>query len=134
LLLDYFTASETKMYSSINELLWDHRPAAMYVDRCVTPLWYVVGFVGNVLSAIIWMSREMRTNNSSVVYLAALSLSDFLFLVLHVMQELHYAWDVFVLDCRIICEGYQVVYMTTQYLSPTLILAFTIERLVVYIL
>ena len=56
------------------------------VDRVVTPLWYVIGVTGNTLSAIVWLQRRMHANNSSAVYLVALSVSDLLFLLLHFVQ------------------------------------------------
>jgi len=58
----------------------------MQVDRVVTPLWYVIGVTGNTLSAIVWLQRRMHANNSSAVYLVALSVSDLLFLLLHFVQ------------------------------------------------
>jgi len=60
-------------------LLWQ-------VDRVVTPILYVVGVTGNTLSAIVWLQRRMHANNSSAVYLVALSVSDLLFLLLHFVQ------------------------------------------------
>ena len=58
----------------------------MQVDRAVTPAWYVIGVTGNTLSAIVWLQRRMRANNSSAVYLVALCVSDLLFLLLHFVQ------------------------------------------------
>ncbi len=103
-------------------------PLALSVDRYITPIWYIIGIFGNVLSAKIWMEKRMRTNNSSAVYLATLALSDMSFLVLHTLQELKYAWDVETLAYPGICEGYFLLVMVMQYLSPILVLGFTIER------
>jgi len=55
-------------------------------------VWYAVGIVGNVLSAIIWLQRRMLRNNSSAVYLATLSINDTLFLLLHILLDLDQAW------------------------------------------
>jgi len=55
----------------------------------VTPILYVVGVTGNTLSAIVWLQRRMHANNSSAVYLVALSVSDLLFLLLHFVQVTH---------------------------------------------
>ena len=103
-------------------------PVALHVDRCITPIWYLVGITGNVLAAKIWTEKRMRTNNSSAIYLATLSVTDMLFLLLHVFMELKYAWDVDTLNYPGICEGYNVVYMMAQYSSPLLVLGFTVER------
>jgi len=62
---------------------------AVQVDRAVTPIWYIIGVTGNALSAIVWMQRRMKANNSSAVYLVALSVSDLLFLLLHFVQVAH---------------------------------------------
>lgn len=103
-------------------------PIALRVDRCITPIWYVIGITGNCLSAKIWMERRMRKNNSSAIYLATLSLTDLVFLMLHILQELKYAWDLQTLGFPGICEGYFMFYIVAQYLSPLLVLGFTVER------
>ena len=103
-------------------------PIALNVDRLVTPVWYFIGICGNIISARLWTTRKMRRNNSSAVYLSALAISDTSFLLLHVMQELQYAWDVKTLDYPVLCETYFVLYLSAQYLSPLLVLGFTTER------
>lgn len=110
------------------EFLEVHGQMALCIDRVVTPIWYVIGFTGNLFSAVIWFQRRMRTNNSSAVYLAALSISDLVFLLLHPLQELQYAWSLPVLKFPVLCEIYFVLYLFSQYLSPTLVLGFTAER------
>jgi len=55
----------------------------------VTPLWYAIGVAGNSLSALVWLQHRMHANNSSAVYLVALSVSDLLFLLLHFVQVRH---------------------------------------------
>lgn len=101
---------------------------ALSVDRYVTPIWYVIGATGNALSARVWLQRRMRTNNPSAVYLAALSVSDLVFLALHVCMELQYAWFVPTLRFPVVCEAYFLFYAATQYLSPALVLGFTVDR------
>jgi len=114
---------------------WDARlEAQLYparlVDRAVTPVWYAIGIVGNVLSAIIWLQRRMLRNNSSAVYLATLSINDTLFLLIHILLDLSQAWDVQTLDNPVVCETFAFVFMVTQYLAPTLVLGFTVERFI----
>jgi len=103
---------------------------AQLVDRAVTPVWYVVGIVGNVLSALVWLQRRMRRNNSSAVYLAALSINDTLFLLLHILLDLYTAWGVNTIDYPVICETFALIYLVTQYLAPILVLGFTVERFI----
>jgi len=104
--------------------------SARLVDRAVTPIWYAIGIVGNVLSALVWLQRHMRRNNSSAVYLATLSVNDTLFLLLHILLHLDNAWDIQTLDNPVICETYSLVFLVTQYLAPTLVLGFTVERFI----
>ena len=103
-------------------------PFTTNVDRVVTIIWYVIGFTGNILSAKIWLDRRMRVNNSSAIYLAALSISDLIFLLLHTLQESEYAWGRTTLNHPVLCEAYFMFCLAVQYLSPILVLAFTCER------
>ena len=105
-----------------------HCPLAITVDRYVTPVWYIIGLIGNTLAAKIWLQKGMRVNNSSAIYLATLSITDLFFLAFHAVQELKYAWEVNTLDYPVICEGYFMLYLVAQYLSPLLVLSFTVER------
>ena len=109
-------------------LLAVHAPLALVADRSVTPVWYAVGAVGNVLAARVWSERRVRRVNSSAIYLATLSLTDLLFLALHALQELQFAWGVPALAWRGGCEAYFVLVLAAQYLSPLLVLGFTVER------
>ena len=108
----------------------DQLHTSTLIDQVVTPIWYAVGIVGNMASTRIWLSRRIRRNNSSAIYLAALSINDTLFLVLHVWQELKYAWSMRTVDYPVICETYALVFIVTQYLAPTLVLGFTVERFI----
>jgi len=103
---------------------------ARLVDRAVSPVWYAIGIVGNVISALVWLQRRMRRNNSSAVYLATLSINDTLFLLLHIPLDLSEAWGVRTFDYPIVCEAYSLIYLVTQYLAPTLVLGFTVERFI----
>lgn len=117
--------------NTINKMwLKEQLQPGLLIDRTISPIWYAVGVVGNILSAHIWLRRRMRRNNSSAIYLATLSINDTLFLLLHVLQELKYAWSKRTVDYPVVCELFAFVYLTTQYLAPTLVLGFTIERFI----
>lgn len=103
-------------------------PALFMVDRIVSPIWYVIGFVGNPISAHIWLSRRMRKNNSSAVYLGTLAIVHMILLFLHCIMELNYIWDIPTYNKPVWCELFNVLLMCPQYLSPLLVLAFTVER------
>ncbi|VDI81483.1 Hypothetical predicted protein, partial [Mytilus galloprovincialis] len=96
------------------------------VGRYVTLLTYSIGFPGNIFALCIWLQKRM--SNSSGYYLAALALSDLLFLTLQVFHELNDTWEISTLDVKFLCEFYPIIFMTSQYLSPLLVLAFTVER------
>ncbi|XP_067933286.1 probable G-protein coupled receptor 139 [Watersipora subatra] len=66
--------------------------------------------------------------HSSGCYLAALAISDLIFLPLNILYEVNFSYDKVVLDRPVVCEIYAVLYMSVQHLSPILVLAFTIER------
>ncbi|XP_045156566.1 FMRFamide receptor-like [Mercenaria mercenaria] len=97
-----------------------------FIDKTLTPIIYAVGFPGNILSFLIWIRPRMR--HSSGVYLAALALVDFIFLVLHLLYELEKIWGVSTINMPVICESFTVIFLTFQYLAPLLVLAFTVER------
>lgn len=102
--------------------------ATATVDKIISPILYVLGFPGNLLAIIVWLRPRMR--HSSGTYLAALGFVDLLFMVIHVMFELYKVWGIHLFDVPVICELLPVVYMATQYLSPLLVLAFTVERFI----
>ena len=122
--------STTEMQRGIERILQEHCYPAVMIDKVVTPIWYIVGILGNVISAKIWLEKRMRRNNSSAVYLATLSINDTLFLLLHVLQEMKYAYQARTVDWPVICETYALVYLVVQYLAPALVLGFTVERFI----
>lgn len=87
---------------------------------------YALGYPGNLLAFLVWIRKPML--QSSGVYLATLALSDLLFLLLDLPYSLQTEWNVFVLNVPVVCEGFTVVYLAAQYMSPLLTLAFTTER------
>ncbi|XP_013404267.1 growth hormone secretagogue receptor type 1 [Lingula anatina] len=110
------------------EILDVYAPVALAVDRYVTPIWYVVGIIGNAIACAIWCSSSMRKSNTAAYYLAALAASDLLFLIFHIVMELKIAWNIATINYPVLCEVFMIVYYTPQYLSPMLVLAFTAER------
>lgn len=124
------TLNETRLKDlGLNSNLdFDERfsPEKVLVDQYVTPVIYAIGFPGNMLSFIVWIQKRMR--HSSGCYLAALALDDLIFLCLHVMFELQTVWRVHALDAPGVCEIYPIFYIACQYLSPLLVLGFTVER------
>ena len=98
----------------------------MAVDKYITPFIYAIGFPGNFLSFVVWIQPRMR--HSSGVYLSALALVDFIFLVLHVLYELEDKWEVDTMHYPVMCECFTTIFLAFQYLAPLLVLGFTVER------
>lgn len=103
-------------------------PSVVYIDRFITPIWYVIGIFTNPISAFIWLNRRIRKNNSSAIYLGALSINDCTFLVLHLICELQIAWGIKTFSYQGWCGFYNFVYMIPQISTPLLVLGFTVER------
>ncbi|KAK6179602.1 hypothetical protein SNE40_011921 [Patella caerulea] len=110
------------------EVMEYHVPFALRINKCLTPIWYLVGGIGNIVSARIWLHPRMKACNISANYLAALAIADFIYLFLHVFYELENPWLVGTLDLPIWCEVWNMLYMSVQYLCVLLVLAFTTER------
>ena len=96
-----------------------------------TVLWYVwyailaLGIPGNILSAIVWLRRRVVSKNSSAVYLAALAISDLVYLPLDLYYE----------HCSLgnsfwFCIAIRWLLYSTALLEPLLVLGFSVERLI----
>lgn len=81
-----------------------YAPIAMAINKYVTPVWYAVGLVGNVISALIWSNQRLRTCNTAAFYLTSLALADFSFLLLHLFYELENPWLIHTLNVEVWCE------------------------------
>jgi len=123
--IDVNTNLSSNIFSLVDLYLL-HRPSIVLIDRYVTPVWYAVGFPGNILAFLVWTQPRMR--HSSGCYLAALAATDFLFLILHMIFELQSAWNVVVLNVPVLCEVFPLFFLAAQYMSPLFVLGFTAER------
>jgi len=91
---------------------------------------FALGFPGNILSAIVWLRRHIATENPSATYLAALAITDLVFLIVH---------GVCLLGCNR-CDvtsddGWPCVFLavstwSTTFLEPLLVLSFSVVRLI----
>lgn len=121
--------SNNETPGSFLEVYATHAPVAVLVDRMISPVFYLIGIPCNPLCAFIWLGRHTRRNNSSAVYLGALSISHTIFLPLHFfVYELAYAWGIKTFDGYVSCEVFFTLYYCPQYLAPLLVLGFTVER------
>lgn len=102
-------------------------PLVIVFSRYCLLVWFVVGLVGNIIATKVWLLRRMIKFGSSI-YLAVISLSDVIFLVLNIASELHHNWRVPVLRHSVLCEMSVALRMMPQYVKPLLILGITVER------
>ena len=105
-------------------------PELLIVDRIITPVWYVIGIIGNPLSIKIWLSEKVRRTNTSAIYLGYIAIVHTAFICLHIWMELLQAWGIQTINRPIMCQIFMTLYMVPQYLAPILILGFTCERFI----
>ncbi|KAK7451813.1 hypothetical protein BaRGS_00039805 [Batillaria attramentaria] len=122
------TTSIFQRYPGFTALFEEFSPTGTLAERVIPPVWYFVGFVGNPVSAVIWFGRRMRRNNSSAIYLGSLAVSDFVFLLLHLLYHLHTTWGYDIYNVDKGCEPFMFFFYIPQYLSVILVAAFTVER------
>ena len=122
------TAAPAKTLRSTVEAFQIAAPSAVLIDRIITPIWYTIGVIGHPITMKIWLSKRMRENNSSAIYLGSIAIVQFIFIILHFLLELHLAWDIPTYNKPTVCEIFNFLYITPQYLSPLLIFGFTVER------
>ena len=113
-------------YVSFQDFYFDFAPVIYYAERIIPPIWFIVGFPGNILAFIVWIQPRMRP--SSGCYLAILALGDFFFLVLQLVFMLHNTYSIHVLYYPVVCQGFPIIFYAMQYLNPLLVLGFTVER------
>jgi len=94
----------------------------------VTVLIGLVGIVGNVLSAIVWLRRQVAAKNSSAIYLAAIAINDLLYLLSS--ASLLFLTSI----CEAITDGWICIigfftHFSSYTLEPLLVLGFSVERL-----
>lgn len=53
------TVNQFQLYSPM-ELILIAAPQVIWIDRLVTPIWFVIGYLGNPVSAAIWLSRQVQ--------------------------------------------------------------------------
>lgn len=101
----------------------------------LTPIIFIVGIVGNVLSLMVFVTKNMRKLSASV-YLAALSTADLLALIFFVLiewvkrglrEEFRSNIAEF-LDVNGICQLTMFLSYASRFLSTWLVASFTLER------
>ncbi|OWF54077.1 pyrokinin-1 receptor-like [Mizuhopecten yessoensis] len=118
----------TQTFMAMHVIYKEHLPVIYEIPKIVKAIMYVFGFPGNILACIMWLQRPLL--HSSGCYLASLAISDLLFLVLSMMFDLEYIWEIKTIGVPVVCQAFPVIYMAVQYMSPLLTMAFTVERFI----
>ena len=95
----------------------------------VYPVIYIVGIPGNLISFALWIHPRLR--NSSACYFAAIAIFDTLVLLLHLIVTIQLVGDVEILHSDILCEGYNVLYLSSEIMAVLLILGLTVDRYII---
>lgn len=111
-----------------NSLYQKYLPGISASSKYMRIVMYVFGYPGNLVAFLVWIKKPML--QSSGIYLATLALSDLLFLSLDLPYSLQIEWNVYPLNFPVVCEGFTIIYMAAQNMSPLLTLAFTTERFI----
>ncbi|XP_052791872.1 neuropeptides capa receptor-like [Mya arenaria] len=103
----------------------------------VTPFIILVGVVGNSLSLVVFLSKNLRSMSASR-YLAALSTADLCTLVFYVFCEwlrrgvsvIFPKFEISFFEIRGVCQTWNYIHYTFRLISSWLIVAFTCERFI----
>ncbi|CAH8575806.1 unnamed protein product [Schistosoma rodhaini] len=111
------------------ELQRKFMPIFLYIVRIFMLIWLLSGIFGNIISFLIWISKQQRRKNSSAIYLATLSITDLILILLLINYDLERYWCVRgVTIIPGICQIFQCLFIFTQYYSIVLVFGFTLER------
>ncbi|XP_014218835.1 uncharacterized protein LOC106647093 [Copidosoma floridanum] len=100
-----------------------------FLNLCYPPPMILLGFLGNLLSGLVFMSKQMRVRSSSY-YLAALAFADIGFLSWFLINWLNFYLSLRVFDWPGFCEVAIYIRSVCVSLSAWLKVAFTVERFV----
>ncbi|VDN96315.1 unnamed protein product [Rodentolepis nana] len=113
----------------IGVLIKKHLPEVYALKLYASPIWFVVGFIGNLIAFFIWVSPRQRGKNSSAIYLATLAMTDLLLIVCLFTEYLRlYLFISSFLTLNGICQLFQGIFLFLQYYSIVLTFGFTLER------
>ncbi|CAC5382535.1 unnamed protein product [Mytilus coruscus] len=126
--LDFLSNVSDIARPSTTDILLRFEPYSVYIDRIVSPIWYIIGLFRNPISAKVWLGRKSR-KNSSAIYLGLLAIVHMFYIIIHFsFLELTYTWEIPTNDKIVLCQTLNVFSIFPQYLAPLLVLGFTVER------
>jgi hypothetical protein len=113
--LNWFSSSPESANDTIGGLSFYQRysiylPSIFLIKLGCVPFWMAIGIPGNVLSFVVWSRPSMRASSGCI--LAALSVTDCVFLVLRLLYELQETWRFTVLE---VCLSQQIMKISHQY-------------------
>lgn len=103
-------------------------PISYELHLYAIPFFLTFGLIGNPVAFIVWISRKLRRNNSSAIYMAMLAINDFFCNLLTIIYYLTNTWELKIIDFPVLCPLFHVTYIIFQYNSLPLVFGFTLER------
>lgn len=100
---------------------------AVFLDNYYNPCVCVTGSVGNIVSIVVFFRTKLRKLSSSY-YLAALGMSDTVFLLSNLLSWSSYGQDILTID--IFCKLLNFFVGASSLLSSWFVVAFTVERFI----
>ncbi len=106
-----------------------HIEVKMFLERYIHPIIYALGIPGNLISFFLWMQPRLR--NSSGCYFASIAITDTIVLLLHMVLTVQLLTDLELLFNKILCEGFNFLFVSFEIISVLLVLGLTIDRYIV---
>ena len=117
-------------YPAIYPITLYHLYPVIVFGRICHIIWYVIGYIGNIISLKVWTLTRMKRLNSSATYLAGITVCDVIYQLLHTFFYLKYFWGLPSIGRPVLCQLWNVLFLIPQYASQLLVLGFTMERFI----
>lgn len=102
---------------------------AVYLNQYYIPVISIFGIIGNSLSATVFLCTQLKSRSSSY-YLAALALTDLIFLVNLFFNYVFLSFGVDLYNRNVFCQAMVYTSSVCCFLSVWLIVSFTVERFI----
>lgn len=103
---------------------------ASFLHSYYTPLIVVIGSIGNIVSVLVFFRMKLRKLSSSF-YLAALGISDTIFLLTNSSSWITTERGEELMNIAVVCELINFLSGVASVLSSWFVVAFTVERFIV---
>ena len=100
------------------------------VGRIILYVVCALGIPGNILSAIVWLRRQVASENPSAIYLATLAINDLAYLLFAVLCRLGCGTGNCTCSYSWYCCFLSTSKWSTTFLETLLVLSFSVVRLI----